>query len=946
MVHSEHEWCKDQMAAHAAGGLSAEERARFEAHAAGCAECIAERDAVRRFDRGMDKLFAPVRPPAGLEDRVIRSLRTAKPSPSNPVAVRILMSMAAALFLGITGYVVMIQEGNSGSAPPMGRVAKSVMKTASPALQQETTVMPSSGETLAYQKEDLAGKFRRDAGNADHNESADDEDFHKMKSDSLDFVSDRPFKGKGTCDVIGGGGGRLRGEVQSSTGTATLPVGPEEEKYYSFRNDAGPAPKPPQPLSYFKPADTALAYAVPPPEPPRPEKGKKTEQAAGASTPAQPQEDAPPPQARMRRMVIRSGEMEFEVDSFDNAVAQVVKIAEEANGFVATVNSEKLPNGKVRGTVVVRCPPESLDRLVLQLRALGELKSQRIGSQDVSKMYSDLESRLRAARTMEERLLKILKDGSGPVKDLLNVERELGEWCTRIESIEGEIRYYNNLISQSTLTLTLYEKDIRALFGVTETERVEMGLEVEDVEKAHRDAMAAVAEAKGRVTKSELKQHGPGQFNAIVNAEVPCDAAGPLRDRLKQLGTLARLEIQRDQQAESGAGRAGEVKVKREDARFFLSLYNPTNIAPRETIHVNIACVDAEKACKEILAAVEKSGGRVVTSNLTQPKREQTIGTIQFEVRSAGAEEALAYLKTLGEVMKLQSTEASDTANATRSKRGFNCRVFALGMVAPRETAAVQLACRDVPDAYQKILAAVRKAGGRLLSSNLDERDRHNVVGTVDFEARRDSRKEIDDAMAAAGPVYSRNSSQSQDNENVVDSKTRLQLTLLNVDRIPPRETHTLAIETGNPERRVAEAAALAAKANGKAVGPHLTKEASGRIVAKATLDVPLKAAAGLTEQLTAMGDLRVMESSRNPRVPESDLAIAQFDVTFSNEVMVPSGSGPWSNIKKGLSVSLTALSWALTLVVVGLCLLAPLALVVWGVWKLYRKLRPRAIPQ
>jgi hypothetical protein len=49
--------------------------------------------------------------------------------------------------------------------------------------------------------------FRKDAEEADHNETDDDAEFEKMKGDSLDFVSDKPFKGKGTYDVIGGGGG-------------------------------------------------------------------------------------------------------------------------------------------------------------------------------------------------------------------------------------------------------------------------------------------------------------------------------------------------------------------------------------------------------------------------------------------------------------------------------------------------------------------------------------------------------------------------------------------------------------------------------------------------------------------------------------------------------------------------------------------------------------------
>lgn len=45
--------------------------------------------------------------------------------------------------------------------------------------------------------------FRKDVANA---ECDDDEEFAKSKGSTLDYVSDRPFKGKSTRDVIGGGG--------------------------------------------------------------------------------------------------------------------------------------------------------------------------------------------------------------------------------------------------------------------------------------------------------------------------------------------------------------------------------------------------------------------------------------------------------------------------------------------------------------------------------------------------------------------------------------------------------------------------------------------------------------------------------------------------------------------------------------------------------------------
>src|SRR5262249_11780980 len=204
-----------------------------------------------------------------------------------------------------------------------------------------------------------------------------------------------------------------------------------------------------------------------------------------------------------------------------------------------------------------RTPPEHLDTLVLDLRrdigAMGELKGMRIGSQDITKQYTDLESRLKAARTMEQRLLQIIKDGKGEIKQLLEAEKELGIWRTKIEEIEGELRYYSNLASLSTLTVTLTEKEIRAPASITENERVQAGIETEDVDKAYQQTLTAVVDAKGRVTKSDLKQLAAGQFNATLQFEVPPEAAGPMRDRLRQLGRMARLEIDRVQKPTDGA---------------------------------------------------------------------------------------------------------------------------------------------------------------------------------------------------------------------------------------------------------------------------------------------------------------------------------------------------------------------------------------------------------
>ncbi|HEX7902000.1 MAG TPA: DUF4349 domain-containing protein, partial [Planctomycetota bacterium] len=673
MSHADHEWARELIAAHLAGGLSAEERARLEAHVAGCAECIAEINEAGRFERGLEAAFVPIRPAPGLEERVIRKLRAAPPTRTWGLFGRFLTAAAAAGLLGAVGYVIMDMED-----PFQPKIQQSLRdgewdgylakNTRSP--QEESAAPPK--DAWAEGRAGLKGKdrgrglddLRRAERLSDHNESADEDAYRRMKGDSLDFLSDK----EKSVDMPNRFGVPVPKPAPPPPPAAEpappgetvlalkdLAEGEKLEKrmeqleegqsknFYSYRENA---PAKPAELNYFKLNSNAgpgmadnkklqerLAKA--PDAKPEPGKPRTSQQAGiggetkGGVQGAAPQNDPAPQPVRK---IIRSGEVEFEVEGFDTTVAMIQKIAGEERGFIATVNSEKLANGKVRGSVVVRVPPDSLDTLLLKLRALGELKSQRIGSQDVTKAFYDSESRLRAARAMEERLLKIIKDGKGEIKDLLLAEKELGEWRTRIETAEGEIRYYNSQISLSTLTITLQEKEIRAASGVIRTERVDMAVEVEDVEKSHRDALAAIADAKGRVTRSELKQHAAGQLSSVIQFEVAPTASNPLRDRLRQLGTPARMDVNILEENEGGPVRAGaEIRVTQKDSQFTVSIYNLANIQPRETTHLNLACQDAEKTYKDILARIEKAGGRVLTSNLNRQRNDQTTGTIQFE---------------------------------------------------------------------------------------------------------------------------------------------------------------------------------------------------------------------------------------------------------------------------------------------------------------------------
>jgi hypothetical protein len=939
MSHAEHEWAKEQMAAHLAGGLPADERARLEAHVAGCAECIAEIDAARRFERQMDDLFTPVRPKAGIEERMIRALRAEPARRARPFVARAALALAATFLVAVAGIVVLGMYENAAAARDEGRAVAAVYADGAAVFavaKDDATRLPGAdelakeraGEQLALldgKESDQLHAELRGPGSAR---------WGYLPDDAVD---------KASGGVAGGGAGN-KIMPRKAGGKDYAPAASRENASrdtYLWYNNAGPAgnvARVEEALEKAPSQDPAAPDVARRPPAPKGE-AARNQQAQAQAQPGAVQEPPPPP---VQRKIIRSGEMEFEIEAFDSAVATLTKIAAEEQGFVATVNSEKLPNGKVRGTVVVRCPPERLDTLLLKLRALGELKSQRIGSQDVTKHYTDLESQLRAARAMEERLLKIIKEGKGEIKDLLQAEKELGHWRIKIETLEGEIRYYNSLISLSTLSITLFEKEIRSPSGLTETERVQMGIEVEDVEKAYKEAVAAVTEAKGRITHSELKQTGPGRQQALLRFEVDPEKSGALRDRLKQLGVVARQDVNIHTQTEGGTGRAQEVKVRRNDTQFDLSIYNLANVNPREAVHVKVAAADAEAAFKAILARAEKAGAPVLSSNLNRQRSEQTQGTITFDVKTAEAEAVEADVKAQGEVFFLQRVENPDAQTSTRSKKRFVCEVWALGAVHPRETTAVQIAAKDVAATYHALLEAVKKAEARILTANLNENDRQNVTATLEFDVRRANEPAVAAALKAAGDVVSRSSTRIAGVEHVVDLLTRLSVTLTNVANLPARETVRLGVEAANVDRAVARVEAIAAEAKGRVVDANHTREASGRHVSRMILTVPFGSVRTVEAAVKELGTVRVAEAAKNPQVPEGELAIARLDVTLSNVVLLSADSGPWANIKKGLTVSAYAGSMALMVIMVGVCFVLPVALVAWAGVRLVRKARAK----
>jgi len=754
---SEHAWILENLATYLAGGLTFEERERVERHTADCRACAGALDEIRSVDGQLEALFVGVRPGPAMEDRFIQALR------QTPVrrrrlrfgrSIKVGLAVAAALLLAVVGAGMSTLE-QKGTLPFPQSLAQFLGMEG-----MQVSVLDSTDSTNGrLPKERAFATSSRDFVTSDGTTQLEaraggvslwDEVSGKVKdqaaSNSLGFYPPSlavVVKGSSTVHtkVTGGSLGRTNSSPQLGY------FKPSDVFSRQLGRDAGKTP-----LNAWMDAEAKQLGDLQQKTGLQIEEGKP---AARGNQQKQPPSTAAEPGSRK---IIRSGEIEFEVDSFDAAVAVVTRlIAAAQGGFIATVNSEKLPNGKVRGSVVVRLPPDKLDAFVLDLRKelgkAGDLKGQRIGSKDISKEYTDLDSRLRAARTMEERLLKIIKEGKGQMKDLLLAEKELGEWRTRVEQMEGELRFYANQVSLSTLTVNLTEKEIRQAAVVTENERVQTGIQVDDVEKAFRAALDAVAEAKGRVTRSDLKQQSAGQFNAVLHFEAAAEAAGPLRDRLRQLGTVVRLDIDRVQQAEGGVAGLRDGKVKRGPTQFVVSLYNVINVTPRETVVLEVAAADVPAAYRKLRTAVDQAEGRVHDAQLNEQDHQTAAAQLDFDLRRAKEGALQAALAEAGEALSRQVTRRPAGEDVTDAMVLFKVKLVSAQGIAPRETRALVVEVADVEAAQAVIAAQVREAGGRVGGPQLKQETSGRVTALITYDVPLAAAPGLVEKIKAAGRV-------------------------------------------------------------------------------------------------------------------------------------------------------------------------------------------------
>ncbi|HEY5944232.1 MAG TPA: DUF4349 domain-containing protein [Kofleriaceae bacterium] len=191
--------------------------------------------------------------------------------------------------------------------------------------------------------------------------------------------------------------------------------------------------------------DSELAVGTGSGAPPPP----ATAPAAATTDSAEP---APPPQPA-DKLVIEAW-LDIETENVSAAVAAIHARVEASGGRVMSETVSGSGVTAASASLEVRVPPAQATQVATWLDTLGHVTSKRMLATDVSKTLFDQELALKNLAITMERLQKLAAQ-SGPVKELLEIEKELTRVRGEIETIKGEQRYLLSRVELATITVQL-----------------------------------------------------------------------------------------------------------------------------------------------------------------------------------------------------------------------------------------------------------------------------------------------------------------------------------------------------------------------------------------------------------------------------------------------------------------------------------------------------------
>lgn len=161
------------------------------------------------------------------------------------------------------------------------------------------------------------------------------------------------------------------------------------------------------------------------------------------------------------RKIIKNGDMKIQVGDIKKAQGQVNDILKKNNAYI---QKEDFQNTDMDDNLnlIIRVPHKNFDALISSFSdGVGSVLSKNISSNDVTEEYTDVSIKLANKKIYLEKYRDMLKSAA-TTKDMLEIQEKIRELEDEIDVAEGRLRFIDDRVNYSTLSLNLYKEKVRS----------------------------------------------------------------------------------------------------------------------------------------------------------------------------------------------------------------------------------------------------------------------------------------------------------------------------------------------------------------------------------------------------------------------------------------------------------------------------------------------------
>jgi len=171
------------------------------------------------------------------------------------------------------------------------------------------------------------------------------------------------------------------------------------------------------------------------------------------------------------RKIVYKATLKVQVEDFAAAQDKIEELIDDFHGVLEKEEINGSPGVPRSGTWKIRVRPGELRAFQKAVLKLGEPQEDRLGSEDVTEEYYDLESRIKNKESELESYRAMQKDAK-TIPDALPVTKELAKAQADCDSLKTRQHLLQNLTELTTVEVTLRERgvyvpDESPAFGVT-----------------------------------------------------------------------------------------------------------------------------------------------------------------------------------------------------------------------------------------------------------------------------------------------------------------------------------------------------------------------------------------------------------------------------------------------------------------------------------------------